>query len=183
MEEQWKDIENYEGLYQVSNLGRVRSLDRLVRNYNRWHIEHTKLIKGVVLKQSTDKYGYKRVYLSKYGCEKFVLVSRLVAKAFIPNPQNLPEVNHKSEVKTDNCVENLEWCDGEYNRNYGTRAIRAAKKRRKPVIQSTLDGVQIMCWFSVTDASNNTNTAITGISHCLKGKRNKAGGFKWKYAS
>ena len=183
MEEQWKDIENYEGLYQVSNLGRVRSLDRLVRNYNRWHIEHTKLIKGVVLKQSTDKYGYKRVYLSKCGCEKFVLVSRLVAKAFIPNPQNLPEVNHKSEVKTDNCVENLEWCDGEYNRNYGTRAIRAAKKRRKPVIQSTLDGVQIMCWFSVTDASNNTNTAITGISHCLKGKRNKAGGFKWEYAS
>lgn len=104
----WKDIPNYEGMYQVSNLGEVKSL-----NYN-----HTKCAK--LLKISIDNYGYGTVTIDG----KRVKVHRLVAQTFIPNPYNLPQVNHKNENKTDNRVSNLEWCDAKYNCNYGTRNLR-----------------------------------------------------------
>lgn len=103
----WKDIEGYEGKYQVSNTGRVRSL-----NYNR-----TGKIK--VRKQGKDKLGYKSVFLCKDGKNKGYLVHRLVAQAFIPNPNNYPVVNHKDENPSNNTVWNLEWCTQEYNCNYG----------------------------------------------------------------
>ena len=107
----WRDIEGYEGLYQVSNLGRVRSL-----NYKRTgKVQNMKL--------GTYPNGYKMVDLKKNKNRKAHLVHRLVAKAFIPNPNpdQLCEVNHKDEDKTNNCVENLEWCDVKYNSNFGTR--------------------------------------------------------------
>lgn len=99
MVEVWKDIEGYEGLYQVSNMGRVKSL-----------------IKGIILKQWTDKDGYRQVGLLK----KTFKVHRLVAKAFIENPDDLPLVNHKDENKANNNITNLEWCTNEYNLSYGT---------------------------------------------------------------
>ena len=103
----WKDIPGYEGLYQVSNTGRVRSL-----NYNR--TGETK-----VLKQGTNKGGYKRVNLYKDGKFKIYFVHRLVALVFIPNPNNYPVINHKDENPKNNTVWNLEWCTQEYNINYG----------------------------------------------------------------
>ena len=118
MEEIWKDISNYEGKYEVSNLGRVRSL-----SYN-----GTGEIK--FLKQSTNKRGYKRVGLCKNGKMKNCYVHRLVAITFIPNPNNHKEVNHKDENPANNNVNNLEWCTSEYNNNYGTRNKRAGESKK-----------------------------------------------------
>lgn len=115
MEEIWKDIKGYEGLYQISNLGRVKSL-----NYKRTGIEE-------ILKSKKMRNGYLRITLNKNGKYKTFAVHRLVAEAFINNPNNLPEVNHKDEDKQNNCVWNLEYCDRRYNVNYGTRNKRVSE--------------------------------------------------------
>nr|DAQ31525.1 MAG TPA: homing endonuclease [Caudoviricetes sp.] len=116
MQEIWKDIEGYEGLYQVSNFGRVKSLDRYVlRN------ENTLFVKGIVLSQLNNR-GYLTVRLCNSGKYKNYLVHKLVANAFIHNDNNYSEINHIDENKHNNYVDNLEWCDRKYNVNYGSRA-------------------------------------------------------------
>lgn len=186
MEEIWKDIEGYEGKYQVSNLGRVRSL-----NYN-----HTGEIK--LLKQSTNKYGYKLVGLCKNGKEKKYQVHRLVAIAFIPNPNNLPIINHKDEDSSNNNVDNLEWCTQEYNVNYGTRNERAGKKARKqmtgkkgkehprakPILMYDREGNFIRKFDCIVDASEyfGKDRYCNCISMCLRGKNKTAYGYVFKYA-
>lgn len=114
----WKDIEGYEGLYQVSNYGRVKSLGNEASR------------KEKIRKVRFNNDGYPVIYLHKNGEKKFFLIHRLVAQTFIPNPNNLPEINHKDECKTNSFVENLEWCDRLYNINYGN-AITKANERRK----------------------------------------------------
>ena len=111
----WKDIPGYEGLYQVSNIGEIKSL-----NYKQTHKPH-------LLSQAKDRDGYFRVVLVKDKQRKNKLVHRLVAEAFIPNPNNLPQVNHKDEQAGNNIVTNLEWCTAKYNVNYGTRNKRAGE--------------------------------------------------------
>ena len=106
-----KDIPGYEGHYAITSCGRVWSYKR-----NRF------------LKPSTDKYGYLHVVLYKNGKGKHKFIHQLVAEAYIPNPNNLPQVNHKDEVRTHNWINNLEWCDVTYNNNYGTRNAKIAKK-------------------------------------------------------
>ena len=118
----WKSIPGYEGSYMVSNYGRVRSLDRLDSRGHK--------VKGRILKQNSTKYGYKQVNLSKNGAKKMLSIHRLVATAFVPNPNEYLEVNHIDENKSNNKFENLEWCDRTYNMNYGTRNERAAEKKR-----------------------------------------------------
>ena len=121
MQEIWKDIEGYEGLYQVSNKGRVKSLSRLVVRVGKPnYITKEKILKCSELKGT----GYPAVKLGSNNNFKSMLVHRLVAQAFIPNPDNLPQVNHKDEIRTNNCVDNLEWCDSKYNNNYGTKIDR-----------------------------------------------------------
>ena len=119
--EVWKDIPGYEGYYQASTLGNIRSVSRKTRSGY-----HT----GKVLKQRTNHLGYKKVFLCKEGKQKLFSVHRLVALTFIPNPCNLPQVNHKDEVKANNNVFNLEWCTAAYNITYGTRVQRQAEKLR-----------------------------------------------------
>ena len=128
MEEIWKPVIGYEGLYEVSNLGRVRSIDRLVK-YSNGQIH---LHKGRMLSPGlVHKLGYLQVALCNNGKIKHKMVYRLVAEAFLPNPDNLPQVNHKDENPFNNCVENLEWCTIEYNINYGTRTQKAIESNIK----------------------------------------------------
>ena len=114
MIEEWRPVVGYEGLYEVSNTGRVRSLDRF---YYRLH-------KGKVLSPAKDRYGYLTVTLNYNGKSKTIKIHRLVAQAFIENPDNLPQVNNIDEDKSNNSVENLEWCTAKYNNKYGTRLER-----------------------------------------------------------
>ena len=118
MIEEWRPIEGYEGLYEVSNTGRVRSLDMYVKG------KSYRLHKGKVLSPGKNKNGYLKVNLHYNGKRETITVHRLVAQAFIENPDNLPQVNHKDEDKTNNNVDNLEWCDVKYNLSYGTARIR-----------------------------------------------------------
>lgn len=118
--EEWKSITGYEGLYEVSSYGRVRSVDRYVKSKSKSYRLH----KGKVLICSITKYGYVRCNIKVNGVTRSYFVHRLVAEVFIPNPYNLPQVNHKDEDKTNNMVDNLEWCDSKYNMSYGTRQER-----------------------------------------------------------
>lgn len=175
MEEIWKNIRDYEGLYQVSNLGRVKSLG------------NNKTKKEKIMKPSVNKSGYLLICLSKNGYIKNYLVHRLVAQAFIPNPYDLPQVNHKDEDKTNNVVSNLEWCDQKYNNNYGTRLERVAEKttngkKSKPVLKIDPISNEIVAEFpSIMEVQRQLGIKHSHISECCNGKRNTAVGFIWQY--
>ena len=127
--EEWKWIDGYENYYQVSNLGRVKSVDREV-----FYKDGRKAIhKGGPVAINTRPNGYLKANLYKDGKMKNVTIHRLVAEAFIPNPNNYPVINHKDENKANNYVENLEWCTYKYNSNYGTAKERWASKQSIPV--------------------------------------------------
>lgn len=126
--EEWRDIKGYEGLYQVSNEGRIKSLERIIQGCSKGGY-FDKLLPEKIMKQQCNKYV--TVMLCKQGVTKRLLVHRLVAEAFIPNTNNLPQVNHKDECKTNNTIENLEWCTKEYNNNYGTKNDRIRKAALK----------------------------------------------------
>lgn len=185
--EVWKDIKDYEGLYQVSNLGRIRSLD----HYSKHHNGGTQFVKGRLLKDCVCGFGYRKVSLCKDGIAKSTNLHSLVAKTFIPNPNNLPEVNHINECKWDNAVWNLEWCTVEYNRSYGNRNTKSkeTKQRKygKPVLQYTLDGQFITEYSCLREASRQTGVNRTNITACCKGvdyqgfNIKQAGGYIWKY--
>lgn len=173
----WKDIKGYEGLYQVSNLGNVKSL-----NYGR-------TCKERILIPCKKPNGYLNVELSKNCiCKKFY-VHRLVAKAFIENPDNLPQVNHIDENKLNNRVDNLEWCSYEYNNNYGThnermlktRKLRNSKNAERPVLQFTKDCKFVNEYPSIREAARCTGINHSHICSCCKGLLKTAGGYIWKY--
>ena len=126
-EEIWKDIKDFEGFYQVSNMGQVRSVDREYWNRSGSLVHR----KGMLLAISYSREGYPVVQLSKDGKKYYSKVHRLVAEAFIPNPNNLPAVNHKNEIKHDNRVENLEWITIEDNSRYGTSKQRMVETKRR----------------------------------------------------
>ena len=122
------------------------------------------------------------VKLCKNGKHKNFRINRLVAEAFISNPNNLPQVNHKNEIKDDNRVENLEWCDAKYNNNFGTRKERVAEKLSKPVLQINKTTNEIISEFpSTIEVKRQLGINHTSISQCCNGKRNTAGGYKWQY--
>ena len=169
--EVWKDILGYEGLYKISDKGRVKSI-----GYK----------KERILKPGRDKYGYLLVSLCKNHKIKYCHIHRLVALTFILNPNNLPQVNHKDEDKTNNRVENLEFCDRKYNCNYGTRIQRINEKNTngklsKPVIQYTKTGEFIKKWKSTKDVERNLGYACGHISNCCNGKYKSAYGYVWRY--
>lgn len=173
----WLPIVGFEGKYEVSNQGRVRSL-----NYHReGRIQ--------VLKPAMSKKGYLRVMLCKDGKAKRHSVHRLVAQTFLPNPLELPEVNHRDENKQNNAVTNLEWCTTKENSNHGTRNARMAAaltngKCSKPVQQLSLDGVLVAIWPSIMEAWRQTGIYQQNICSCCNGhpKHRTAGGYKWQYA-
>ena len=167
----WKDVVGYEGLYQVSNLGRVKSF---------------KYLKEKILKPSHKDNGYLFITLCKNGVMKRYYIHRLVASAFIPNPQNKPTVNHIDCDRTNNCVENLEWNTYAENNDYALKMMKDKginkknNKESKPVIQYDLDGNFIKEYPSYREAQRQTG--ITTIYVACKGINQKtAGGYKWKY--
>lgn len=165
-EEVWRNIDGYEGLYQVSSDGRVKSL--------KWNKER-------ILKPIADRYGYLRVTLYAGGKQKNATVHRLVCQAFHKNHDNKPCVNHIDENKTNNTASNLEWCTYEDNNNHGTHNKRIAKTKNKPVAQCTKEGELIKIWSSLTEVGRQTGFSQSSISKVALGKYKQAYNFIWKY--
>ena len=175
MEEIWKDIEGYEGIYQVSSFGRVRSLDRMVIMRN----GRSRIKRGQILKERRTKHGYVRVQL---GVNNDQYIHRLVASTFISNSDNLPQVNHKDENKSNNRVDNLEWCDNVYNINYGTAKERLSDiSSTRPIKQLTLEGELVAEYKGVIDAVRKTGYKEAPIRECCNHKTHTAYGFIWEY--
>lgn len=166
MTEVWKDIEGFEGLYQVSTLGNVKSL-----NYGRAG-------KEMILSPGKYKNGYLYVTFYKDGKRKNYLIHRIVAEALIPNPFKLPCVNHKGS-KTDNRVEMLEWCSYSYNNTYNDRHLKIGEKLSIPIYCIELDKV----FKSSHEAERQTGVHQSHITSCLKGRRKSAGSYHWKYVN
>ena len=167
MNEIWKDIIGFEGHYQVSNKGKVRS----IKNNKIKELKPYKEIK---------RCGYLSVYLRLPGQKFTKKVHRLVAEAFIPNPNGFPEVNHIDENKENNCVENLEWCTGEYNLCYGTRLKRISESKKMKVAQYSLNGELLEVFNSQGEAAEKTNSTQGGISDCIRGRIKTHNGYIWK---
>lgn len=177
MMEVWRPVKGYEGLYEVSDQGAVRSLPRKVSIFTKGTLAKT-YRRGVELKPFMVR-KYPNVILYKDGKGKHFQVHRLVASTFIPNPQNLTQINHKDENPGNNRVENLEWCTPQYNGSYGTRPSKYMRK----VSQYTLRGEKVATYDSVGEAAKAVGCHYTSISHCCsaKGKEKTAKGFIWKY--
>lgn len=173
MEEILKDIKGYEGIYQISNCGRLRSLRRK-------RVDRNQVLKEKILKQSCLN-GYYIINLLKNSHRKCFYVHRLVATAFIPNPDNNPCVNHKDENKKNNNINNLEWCTHRYNSNYGTSKARAGEKHKKKVLQYNKNGELIKEWESLSKVANTLNTSISNISCCCSEKQKTSNGYIWRY--
>ena len=168
MKEIWKDIKGYEGLYQVSNLGRVKSLAKTVIYCNGkvYHYAET------IMKLQEHRRGYLKVGLKKDGLFRNVFVHRLVANAFIPNSNNLSQVNHIDENPKNNRVDNLEWCDCQYNVDYSLS---------KPVCQYDMQGNLLAVWKSMIEVDRVLGIPDTNIGKCCKGIYKQAGGYVWRY--
>ena len=156
-----KDVVGYENIYGITSCGRV------------WSYQNK-----CFLKPQLNKKGYLQVSLYKNGNRKVIRIHKLVAEAYLPNPNNLPQINHKDECKTNNCLQNLEWCNAKYNVNYGSRIDRIAASNKKPILQYDLDGNFVREWPSATDVGKEVKG---NICNCLKGKLPTAYGYKWKY--
>ena len=180
IKETWKDIKGYEGLYQVSNIGRVKSLER-----ETFRKDGKKLpLKERILKLRPNKDGYLRVQLCNgSGKTKNFFVHRLVCEAFHENPKNKPCVNHINEDKSDNRACNLEWCTHKENNNHGTHNARAAKTKSKPVGQYTTDGKLIKIWQSTNEVERQLGFSHSYISATARGKHKLAYGYVWKYVN
>lgn len=171
MKEIWKDIDEYKGLYQVSNLGMIKSL--LYSN------QYITKIQSKILKQEITKENRCQVTLYKDNISKRFRVHQLVAKAFVPNPNNLKEINHKDENPLNNKADNLEWCTHKYNCNYGSFGKRISKKLSVPVYQYSKNKIFVKKWNSINEASKFYNTKH--ISCVCKGLRKTAKNFIWSY--
>lgn len=180
----WKDIKEYEGYYQISNYGRIKSLGRYY--FSGMHNAIKKYQNENIRKTEKTKNGYMRIALCKDGKIKKYLVHRLVAEHFIDNPNKLPQVNHIDENKENNYYKNLEWCDNKYNMNYGKRNEKARKSitttKGRKVNQYDLEDNFIKQYSSINGASKQFNRKGSNIRACCIGEQKTAYGYKWKYA-
>ena len=160
----WKPIKGFENIYEVSNLGRVKSLARSIKAmYGKATHYSEQKVKERILKPSFSTYGYA-----------------YVAEPLLDNPDNLPSVNHKDENPRNDTVENLEWCTYTYNNTYKNIHLRRKKTNRR-IIQYDLDMHELKRWDSIIEAAKFYNIETTNISSCCTGKRNHCAGFKWRY--
>ena len=165
----WKDIPGYEGIYQISNLGRVKSFYNYKRDGNN------------ILKPKI-KHGYYQIGLRRNGIRKWHQLHRLIAKAFIPNPNNLPQINHIDENKLNNSIDNLEWCSVSYNNTYGNRIQKVINKTGKKVIQYDKNMNFIKEYPSIAEATRQMNLKSIGcICNCCRGQTETSKGYIWRY--
>lgn len=180
-QEIWKDVVGYEGLYKVSNKGRVKSLPRIVRCGHGYALSKERVLASVIGKQ-----GYHQYSLHDGSSRKNMRGNRLVAMAFLPNPKNLPCVNHKDENRGNDNVENLEWCTQKYNCNYGTAPMRRRQNdsKIKAVCQYDMDGNFIAKFRSINDAKRAIGASHHAtIVQCCQHLRMSFKGFIWLYES
>ncbi len=192
-EEIWKDIPEYNGCYQVSNLGRIKNVERTYTFYNQLVKMKTKrFVKEHIYNQYITKGGYVKVIIRK----KNLLVHRLVAQAFIPNPNNLPQVNHKDGNKQNNCVDNLEWCTASENQKHSYNVLKNKPGKpmlgkfgkdnphSKSVYKIDKNTNQILAKYdSLTQAAQENKVFAPNIRKCLIGKYTQCGGYLWRYAN
>lgn len=181
--EQWKDIEGYEGMYQVSNTGKVKSLKRVTKFKGK---DYTRTEQEKLLTLAKHHKGYFKAQLRKNDKLKAFFIHRLVAQAFIPNPESKATVNHKDGDKSNNTVENLEWMSNQENMAHayatGLRNNDAIHlKQLKPVAQYSKSGELITTYGSVKEAVEKTGLRQGGISSCCRGNYKHSGGYVWKY--
>jgi hypothetical protein len=184
--ENWKSVSGYEGMYEVSDCGRVRGVDREVHCKN----GDVQARKARILKQKADRQGYYIVCLCKCGKLQFMRVHRLVGYAFIENPENKPEINHIDENTQNNCVTNLEWCTRKENVNWGTGHQRGvmntnfkafAQRLSKKTAQLSLDGKVLKVWDSLHAICRETGYKAGHISECCHGKKKSRYGYRWSF--
>ncbi|MDP4117688.1 MAG: NUMOD4 domain-containing protein [Bacillota bacterium] len=197
MQETWKDVKGFGGRYQVSNYGRLRSLEMevLCRNGKR------RIVNGSTLKERINhKSGYVQYLLCMDGCKIYKYAHRLVAETFLANPENKPTINHKDENKRNNRIENLEWAtyseNNTYNDGIKRRLIHTdikkrtekidykakAEKQKKPIIQFDLCGNKIKKWDGAIDAARILKIDKGALRQCLYGKTKTSGGYIWRFA-
>ena len=183
MREEWRPVVGYEGLYEVSNMGRVKSVERM-----KWNGKGYQKIPERILKTIENIWGYLLVNLYQDGKMKSCSVHRLVATAFLPNPYNLPVINHRDENKQNNIVSNLEWCTYSHNNTYNDRAKKIGEKQRNdPKRSKSVIGIDritglIVEFPSTMEAERKLGIAHSHICACCKGKLKSAGGFYWYYS-
>ena len=178
--EVWKDVPNYEGIYKASNFGRIKMVKRTLTDSLGKKINK----KEHILKPRTGN-RYYMIALYKNGKREDLLLHRVIAQTFIPNPENKPFVNHKDENCFNNCSDNLMWCTQKENMNWGTINERMSKnsKSKRKVNQYDMDGNFIKQWDCMTDFYKSKGLKLkTGIIECCKGRRQSHMGYKWKYA-
>ena len=182
MIEKWLPVVGYEGYYEVSNMGKIKSLNRIIMRKN----GHSQTIRERGIKPSIDKEtGYYKVALCKNGQQISYCVHRLVALSFIPNPYNLPYINHKDENKLNNNVNNLEWCTPTHNANWGTSRKRQSQTRSTPIIMCDLKTHKPIREFLnprvATEELGLNASSFGNIYQVLYGQRTSAYGYWWKY--
>ena len=175
--ELWMEVKGYEGLYEISSRGRVRSNIRDIVDKN----GHRKFYDEIILKPYVPKDGYPRVVLYKLGVKKTWMIHRLVAEAFIPKQDYRNEVNHIDEVKSNNILENLEWVSNRENDNHGSRNERIGKKLSKLTYQYDMDWNLVKVWESTMDAERNGGFNSKLISRTCLGISETHKGFRWSY--
>ena len=176
MKRKWKPVSGYENLYEVSNYGDVRSIERRLPRKD-GIIRH---VPYKILKPFENHHGYLRVCLAKNGTKKNYAIHRLVANAFVSNPSHFTQINHKDENIKNNCASNLEWCTVQYNNKYGKRGLKISISKGKPVMQMSLTGQPIKEWCSMSNASKH-GYGRNGIRLCCLGIRKQFDGYKWKF--
>jgi hypothetical protein len=180
----WEPIAGFEGNYKICLEGLVKSVER-IDCLGRRHPEQ-------IMKPKHNNRGYAQISLYRNGKRHYFLLHRLVAEHFIPNPDNLPQVNHKDENKDNNHSGNLEWCTNLYNRRYGTGYMRSVEKHdysmigrgnRKPVNQYSKNGELICKWDAIVLAEKATGIPARSIRRCFQHRKNIAGGYRWELAA
>ncbi|MBM6615610.1 NUMOD4 motif-containing HNH endonuclease [Desemzia sp. RIT804] len=183
MKEYWKDVIDYEGYYQVSNLGNVRSSDRKIPWKNSF-----RNLSGSMQRLIEHKSGYIRVGLNKDGKRKYHTLHRLVAKAFVENPENKPEVNHIDGNKGNNIYENLEWVTRSENikhavdNNLMTHLKENSNKLKKAIVKTDLSNGELILYESLSEANEKEGISKSYLSQILNGQRNQLDGINWAFA-